>query len=67
MIFHNFYKFGHTKARCRQKGVCRNCGKDDHTSDKANKCSNESKCANCGERHMIGCNNCEIEIEERVI
>ena len=33
---------------------------DDQISDKTNKCSKESKCANCGEGHMTGCNDYEI-------
>ena len=36
-------------------------GKDDHISDKTNKCSYESKCANCAEGHMAGNNDCDIE------
>ena len=58
MICHNYQKYGHTKTKCRQEGVCRNCGEDDHTSDKTNKWPNESKCTNCGEGHMTGSNNC---------
>ena len=66
MICHNFHKYGHTKTRCRRKGVCRSCGKDNHTSDKTNKCPSESKCAKCGEGHMAGSNKCEVEMKERV-
>ena len=61
MICHNCDKYGHTKARCRQKTVCRNCGKDDHISDKTYKGSNELKCANCGEEHMAGNNDYEMK------
>ena len=49
------------------KGVCPICEEDDHTSDKTNKCSKESKCVNCGEGHIAGNNHCAIEIKERVI
>ena len=66
LICHNCYKYGHTKAGCRRKGVWRTCREDDHTSDKTNNCSNESKCADCGERHMVGSNDCEIEKKLRV-
>ena len=67
MICHNCHKNGHTETRCRRKAVCRNCGEDEYTSDKANKYPNESKCPNCGEGHMAGNNDCEIEIKEKVI
>ena len=67
MICHNCHKYGHTKTGSRRKGVCRNCGEDDHTSDKTNKCQNESSYSNCGEGHMAGPNNCEVEIKDRAI
>ena len=67
MIYHNRYKYGHTKARGSWKGVCKNFREDDHTSDKTSKCSYESKCANCGEVHMVGINDCQIEKKERII
>ena len=38
--------------------------KDNHLSDKTNKCSNESRYANCGEGHMTGSNDCEMEQNE---
>ena len=47
--------------------MCRNFGEDDHTIDKTDKCSNESKCSNYGEGHMAGSSNYKIEIKERVI
>ena len=56
-----------TKTRCRRKEVCRNCGEDDHTSEKTNKYAKESKCADCGKGHMTGSSNCEFEINETVI
>ena len=62
-LCHNCHKYGHTKTRCRLKAVCRNCGEDDHTNDKTNKCPNESKCANCGEGHMTRRNILEVEIK----
>ena len=34
MVCHKCYKHGHTKTRCRRKAVCRNCGEEDHTSEK---------------------------------
>ena len=37
---HCKYKYGHTKEKCIQKGFCRNCGEDDHISDKTNKSLN---------------------------
>ena len=40
---------------------------DDHTSDKPNKCPNESKCANCGDGHMAGSNDFELETKKKVI
>ena len=43
-----------------------NCGDYDQRSDKTKKCPNESNFAKCGERHMVGSNNYEIEIKERV-
>ena len=61
MIYDKCRKNGHKKTRCRRKAVWRNCGKEDHTSDKTNHCPNEAKCVNCGERHMAGSNNCEVE------
>ena len=67
MIFRNCSKYGRTKTKCRQKGVCRICRENYHTSGKTNKCSNESKCANCEERHMEESNYCETEIKESVI
>ena len=67
MICHNCYTYGPTKARCRRKGVCRNCGEDDRMSDKTNKCSNESKRANCGEATCTGSNEYEIKKKERII
>ena len=67
MICDNCHKYEHTKTRCRRKGVWNNCGEDNLTNDKNNECPNESKCANCGERHMAGSNNCQIEIKERII
>ena len=67
MICHNCHKYKHTKTRCRRKAVCQNCGEDDQTSDKTNKCPNESKCANCREGHIAGSNNSEVEIQEGVI
>ena len=33
---------------------------EDHISDKINKCSNESKCANYEEGNMTGSNDCEL-------
>ena len=66
MICHNCHKYEHTRTRCRRKGVCRNCGEDDYTSDKTNKCPNESKRANCGEGHVAASNDCDKEIKERV-
>ena len=59
MLCHNCHKYGHTKARCGRKGVCRNCGEDDYTSEK--KRPIESKRANCGEGHIAGSNNSEVE------
>ena len=66
VICHNCHKNGHTKTSCKRKRLCRNCGEDDHASDKNNKCPNQSNCANCGEGHMAGSNNCDKEIKERV-
>ena len=37
------------------------CREDYHTRDKTKQCPNESKCVNCGEGHMVGGNNCEVE------
>ena len=56
VIRHNCHKYGHTKTRCRRKGVCRNFWEDDHTSDKTNKFPNESTYANCG-GHMAKSTN----------
>ena len=43
------------------KRILQNCGEDDHTWNKTNKCQNESKCANCGEGRMAGTSNCEVD------
>ena len=67
MICLSCYKYDNTKTRWRRKGVFRNCGDDDRTSDKTNECSNESKYANCREGHMAGRNECEIGTKERVM
>ena len=67
MVCHNCHKYGHTKTGWRRKAVCRNCGEEDRTSDKKNKCPNKSMCSNCEEGHMAGSINCEVEIEEMVI
>ena len=61
MISHKCHKYGHTKTRCGRKAVYRNCGEEDHTSDKTNQSPNESKCLNCGEGHMVRSNNYEVE------
>ena len=61
MICLSCYKYDNTKTRWRRKGVFRNCGDDDRTSDKTNECSNESKRANCAEERMAGSNDCEMK------
>ena len=66
MVCHNCYKYGHTKARCKWKGVCRNWEKDDHKSDETNKYSNESKYANFWVGHMALSNDYEMEQKEIV-
>ena len=65
MVCHKCHKYGHTKRRCRRKTVYRNSGEEDHTSDKTNQYPNEFKCVNCGEGHMAGGNNCEVEKERK--
>ena len=67
MVCHNCHNYGHTKTRCRRKGVKQICREVDHTSNKTNKSPNETRCPNCEAGNMAGSNNCEIEIKERVI
>lgn len=64
------YKFGHTKARCEGKQVCRNCSEDHEISlDENNKtiCSKSAQCVNCAGSHSPADRRCPKYIEEQEI
>lgn len=47
-------KFGHTKARCKDKIRCKKCSQE-HTNEN---CSNDSYCINCKGNHVPTSRNC---------
>jgi hypothetical protein len=60
---YNCFHYGHTKASCRAKAKCRNCGDDftkDHKCDQA-----KSNCINCKGCHRSDDKKCPIYLEMR--
>lgn len=64
------YKFGHTKARCQAKPICRICSKEHELVLDENQrtiCNNATFCINCSGNHSPAMRTCPKYVEEQEI